>query len=576
MSQQTHQEGDRSPGTDPAERFETPAMPQMTPPGIRPITDVANDLGISPDHLEPFGRDKAKVRLVAISASKRSPGKLILVSAITPTPAGEGKTTTSIGLAQGLRRIGESACLALRQPSMGPVFGRKGGATGGGASRLEPSNAINLQFTGDFHAITAANNLLAAAIDNRLYFRETPLDPNQITWKRALDMNDRALRIITIGQGGRSKGGVERTSSFDITAASEIMAIHGLSESPEDLKSRIDRILIGYTKGGEAVRAESIGVSGAMCAILNEALLPNLVQSQEGTPAFVHGGPFANIAHGCNSVLATRMALAHADYAITEAGFAFDLGAEKFFDIKCRTAGLNPSAIVIVATVRALKMHGGVALEDLTRPDPQSVERGLENLAAHLDAAKHFNKPTLVAINKRGEDDDDEVRVIHAFCEVRGVPCSTADIYGQGGAGAIDLAKKVVMATSVPNTPFTPLYSLDLSPEKKIAAIATKMYGADDVTIQPEAKAKLEQAKKLGLGGLPICMAKTQDSLSDDPKLRGRPKGFTLTVRDLEISAGAGFLVPITGDILRMPGLPKRPAAERITVDGLGAIQGLT
>ena len=545
------------------------------PPGLRPIADVARDLGIAPDFVEPYGRDKAKVRLDAIAASGRPTGKLILVSAITPTPAGEGKTTTSIGLAQGLMRIGESACLALRQPSMGPVFGRKGGATGGGASRLEPSNTINLQFTGDFHAITAAHNLLAAAIDNRLHFGDTPLDPGRVTWKRALDMNDRALRKIIIGLGGPGQGGVPRESGFDITAASEIMAIHGLSESHDDLKARIDRILIGYASDGQPVRAESIGVTGAMAAILSEALLPNLVQSREGTPEFVHGGPFANIAHGCYSILATKMALAHADYVITEAGFAFDLGAEKFFDIKCRSAGLNPSAIVIVATVRALKMHGGVALEDLTKVDAKSVERGLVNLAAHLDAAAHFDKPTLVAINKRGEDDDAEIAVIHAFCRERGTPCSTADVYSLGGEGAIDLAEKVVAATSARNTEFKPLYALDLPAEKKIEAIATKMYGADGVTILPEAQLKLRRARKLGLGLLPICMAKTQDSLSDNPKLRGRPRGFTLTVRDVEIAAGAGFLVALTGEIVRMPGLPLRPAAERISVDETGTIRGL-
>ena len=458
---------------------------------------------------------------------------------------------------------------------MGPVFGRKGGATGGGASRLEPSNTINLQFTGDFHAITAAHNLLAAAIDNRLHFGDTPLDPGRVTWKRALDMNDRALRKIIIGLGGPGQGGVPRESGFDITAASEIMAIHGLSESHDDLKARIDRILIGYASDGQPVRAESIGVTGAMAAILSEALLPNLVQSREGTPAFVHGGPFANIAHGCNSILATKMALAHADYVITEAGFAFDLGAEKFFDIKCRSAGLNPSAIVIVATVRALKMHGGVALEDLTKVDAKSVERGLVNLAAHLDAAAHFDKPTLVAINKRGEDDDAEIAVIHAFCRDRGTPCSTADVYSLGGEGAIDLAEKVVAATSARNTEFKPLYALDLPAEKKIEAIATKMYGADGVTILPEAQMKLRRARKLGLGLLPICMAKTQDSLSDNPKLRGRPRGFTLTVRDVEIAAGAGFLVALTGEIVRMPGLPLRPAAERISVDESGTIRGL-
>jgi formate--tetrahydrofolate ligase len=545
---------------------------------MRPIFDVAHDLGISPEHLEPYGRDKAKVRLDALgdAASQGPPGKLVLVSAITPTPAGEGKTTTSIGLAQGLRRIGKRANLALRQPSMGPVFGRKGGATGGGACRLEPSDTINLQFTGDFHAITAAHNLLAAVIDNRIHFDETDLDPARVLWKRCLDVNDRALRKVVIGLGGPNVGGTARESGFDITAASEIMAILCLADSPADLKARLDRILVGHTRQGMPIYAGSMGVTGALAAVLNDALLPNLVQSREGTPAFVHGGPFANIAHGCNSVLATRMALAFGEYAITEAGFAFDLGAEKFFDIKCRVAGLNPAAIVIVATVRALKMHGGTPLDELTHVDPKAVERGIENLAAHLDAAHHFGKPTLVAINRRGEDDEGELRVIHDFCRSRRVPCATADVFAQGGAGAIKLAELVVEATSGPETPYRPLYGLDEPAEKKIEAIATKMYGADGVSILHDAQVKLNRARKFGQGDLPICMAKTQDSLSDNPKLRGRPKGFTITVRDIEVAAGAGFLVALTGDIVRMPGLPHRPAAERIDVDAEGLITGLT
>ncbi len=551
-------------------------MPESSRLSLRPIVDVAHDLGLRPEDLEPFGHDKAKVRLEALEREDRSVGKLILVSAITPTPAGEGKTTTSIGLAQGLRRIGKRSCLALRQPSMGPVFGRKGGATGGGASRVEPSDSINLQFTGDFHAITAAHNLLAAAIDNRLHFGDTRLDPRYVLWKRALDMNDRALRKIVIGLGGPSVGGEPRESGFDITAASEIMAILCLSESRADLRRRIDRILVGYTaKGRDPVLASELGVTGAMAAILNEAILPNLVQTREGTPAFVHGGPFANIAHGCNSVLATRMALTFADYAVTEAGFAFDLGAEKFFDIKCRSAGLNPSVIVIVATVRALKMHGGVSLEELTTPDASAVERGLENLAAHLDAAAHFGKPTLVAINRRREDTDEELGVIHEFCRSRNVPCATADVFGQGGAGAIALAELVAAAASGPGTPYKPLYPLDCPLEQKIEVIARSMYGAEGVTIHPDAQAKLRKAKRHGFAELPVCMAKTQDSLSDNPKLRGRPRGFTLTVRDVEIAAGAGFVVALTGDIVRMPGLPERPAAERIDVDEQGRIHGL-
>lgn len=549
-------------------------MATLQATALRPIVEVAADLGLSEDMLEPYGRDKAKVRLEALEATDREPGKLILVSAITPTPAGEGKTTTSIGLAQGLHRIGKNAVLALRQPSMGPVFGRKGGATGGGRSKVEPSNAINLQFTGDFHAITAAHNLLAAAIDNRLHFQETDLDPRRVEWKRCLDMNDRALRRIVIGLGGPSQG-VPRESGFDITAASEIMAILCLAESRADLRTRLDRILVGYTRQGEPVRAGAIGVTGAMAAVLNEALLPNLVQTTEGSPAVIHGGPFANIAHGCNSVLATRLAIARGEYAVTEAGFAFDLGAEKFFDIKCRSAGLNPAAIVIVATVRALKMHGGVELAQLTRPDPAAVERGLENLAAHLDAAEHFGKPTLIAINYRSEDTDDEIARVQQYCRSRGVRCSTANVYGEGGAGAVDLARAVVEATAGPTTPFRPLYDLTASYEQKLETIARKMYGADGVVISPEAQSKLRRAGRNGFDHLPICMAKTQDSLSDNPKLRGRPRGFRIAIRDIEIAAGAGFLVALTGEIMRMPGLPLRPAAERIEVDSNGEILGV-
>ena len=551
-------------------------MSQTEGTGLRPIADVAADLKIDADHLEPYGRDKAKVRLEALhrAEASRPRGRLILVSAITPTPAGEGKTTTSIGLAQGLHRIGKNAILALRQPSMGPVFGRKGGATGGGASRVEPSNTINLQFTGDFHAITAAHNLLAAAIDNRLHFGEGDLDSTRVLWKRALDMNDRALRNIVIALGGHAQG-VPRESGFDITAASEVMAILCLADSPADLRARIDRILVGYTTQGQPVRAGEVGVTGSMAAILSEAILPNLVQTTESTPAFIHGGPFANIAHGCNSILATRMAMAMGEYAITEAGFAFDLGGEKFFDLKCRAAGLNPAAIVLVATVRALKMHGGVELDALKESNPGAVERGLENLAAHLDSAAHFGKPTVVAINQFGTDTAEEIEVVQAYCAGRGVPCATADVFGSGGRGAIELAEKVVAAAAQPETPLQPLYPLDWAAERKIERIARIMYGADGVSILPAAAAKLRKAARLGYGELPICMAKTQDSLSDNPKLRGRPRGFTLTVRDVEIAAGAGFLVALTGDIVRMPGLPQRPAAERIDVDAEGRIVGL-
>ncbi|QEH36845.1 Formate--tetrahydrofolate ligase [Aquisphaera giovannonii] len=543
--------------------------------GLRPIAEVARDLDLSESFLEPYGRDKAKVRLEATDALGRKPGKLILVSAITPTPAGEGKTTTSIGLAQGLRRIGKRAALALRQPSMGPVFGRKGGATGGGASKLEPSNTINLQFTGDFHAITAAHNLLAAAIDNRLHFRDTDLDPTRVMWKRVLDMNDRALRHILVGLGGRSQG-IPRESGFDITAASEVMAILCLADSRQDLRARLDRILVGFTKANEPVLAKQLKVVGSMAAILNEAIQPNLVQSTESVPAFVHGGPFANIAHGCNSVVATKMALGLADYAVTEAGFAFDLGGEKFFDLKCRSAGLNPAAVVIVATIRALKMHGGVALSSTSEPDPAAVERGLVNLAAHLDSAAFFGKPIVVAINQFGTDTPEELGVVHEYCHDRGVGCATANVFGQGGAGAVELAEKVVEAAAAPEAPLKTLYELDWPAEKKIEEIARVMYGAAGVSIQQEAESKLKKARRLGYGDLPICMAKTQDSLSDNPKLRGRPKGFTVHVRDVEIAAGAGFLVALTGELMRMPGLPERPAAERIDVDAEGRITGLS
>ncbi len=551
----------------------------MTTPAnsLRPIAEVAADLGIADEFLEPYGRDKAKVRLEALDqASNKPPGKLILVSAITPTPAGEGKTTTSIGLAQGLRKVGKKAVLALRQPSMGPVFGRKGGATGGGACRLTPSDQINLQFTGDFHAITAAHNLLAAALDNKLHFGTTRLDPRQVLWKRVMDMNDRALRRVVIGLGGTS-GGVPRETGFDITAASEVMAILCLSTSPPDLRRRLEQILVGFDRDHKPVLAGEMGVVGSMAAILKDALLPNLVQSLEGTPAFVHGGPFANIAHGCNSILATKMALAFGEYAVTEAGFAFDLGAEKFFDIKCRAAGLNPAAAVIVATVRALKMHGGTGLDKLTEPDPAAVERGLNNLAAHIDAAAHFGRPVIVALNQFGTDTAEEIAVVESFCTALNVAFAAADLFARGGDGAIELAQQVIAATdAVPETPLAPLYPLDWSIERKIERIATAVYGASGVTFAPQALTKIRQAKRLGFSKLPICMAKTQESLSDNPKLRGRPTGFTITVRDIEIAAGAEFIVALTGELVRMPGLPIQPAAERIDVNKAGEIENLT
>lgn len=538
---------------------------------VSPISAVADEIGIDPRHLIQFGNDKAKVSLNAL-ANRPQKGKLILVSAITPTPAGEGKTTVSIGLAQGLRKTKRSVALALRQPSMGPVFGRKGGATGGGLSRVEPSNSINLHFTGDFHAITSAHNLLSAILDNHLYLGDSRLKADYVLWKRVLDMNDRALRQIRIG---RSSSAVERATGFDITAASEVMAILCLAESLADLRARLNRIVVGFTDKGEPIRAEEFRVTGAMLALLKDALQPNLVQSMEGVPAFLHGGPFANIAHGCNSVLATRMALAHADYAVTEAGFAFDLGGEKFMGIKCRHSGLAPAAIVIVATVRALKMHGGVALADLTKTDVAAVERGLDNLAAHLDSARQFQRPVIVAVNRFHTDHEDEIAAVHRFCAAQRVPCSTADVFGKGGDGATELADIVATATQGDTPALPQLYSDADTIEQKLNAIVTRIYGARGVVLTPEAKERVDAFERAGFGKLPICMAKTQNSLSDDPAKLGRPRDFDITVRDFEIAAGAGFLVALTGKMLRMPALPKVPAAERIEVDDAGNITGI-
>jgi len=534
------------------------------------ISPIAASLGIAPEHLILHGRHMAKVSLQALQ-SKPLRGKLILVSAITPTPAGEGKTTVSIGLSQGLKKIGQSVALALRQPSMGPVFGRKGGATGGGKSTVRPAHAINLHFTGDFHAITCAHNLLSAVIDNQLFNNESRVKPEGVLWKRVMDMNDRALRSVRTAVGKPT----ERVTGFDITAASEIMAIMCLAESLHDLRKRLERIVVGFTPEGEPVFAKEFRVTGAMLALLREALMPNLVQSIEGVPAFLHGGPFANIAHGCNSVLATRMALAHADFAVTEAGFAFDLGGEKFMHIKCRQAGLAPAAIVIVATIRALKMHGGVALDQLTQTDPAALSRGLENLAAHLESAAQFQRPVIVAINRFHTDDDVEIALVHEFCAARGVPSATADVFAHGGDGAVQLAEKVLAALPQESQPLPFLYQPDDSVEMKLTAIATKIYGADGVLLTDEAKAKLELFARNGFDKLPLCMAKTQDSLSDDAKKRGRPRGFSITVRDFEIANGAGFLVALTGTMMRMPALPKVPAAERIQVTDEGEMSGI-
>lgn len=536
-----------------------------------PIFELTESIGIDENFVEPYGRDKAKISLDALKNPPKK-GKLILVSAITPTPAGEGKTTTSIGLAQGFKKLGKSAALALRQPSMGPVFGRKGGATGGGKSTVQPATDINLQFTGDFHAITAAHNLLADAIDNRLYFRTTRLDPRRITWKRVIDMNDRALRSVIVGCNGN---GIPRETGFDITVASELMAILCLAQDYEDLRARLKRMVVGFDAENQPVFAEEIGVVGSLMAILKEALKPNLVQSVEGVPAFIHGGPFANIAQGCNSVLATKMAMSFADYAITEAGFAFDLGGEKFFNIKCRTAGFAPDVVVIVATIRALKMHGGRGLKELTDADVPAVERGLENLAAHIDSAKKFNRPIVVAINRFPTDTEEEFAAVKKFCAEQGVDCEVANVFGEGGDGSIELAKVVAEACMKPSPEFEPSYALDLSVEEKLNIITREIYGADGVTIAPKAKKKLEMLERAGASKLMVCMAKTQNSISDDPAKLGRPRGFTVAVRDFEIAAGAGFLVALTGDIMRMPALPKVPCAEAIDLDAEGNITGM-
>ncbi len=533
---------------------------------------MAAKLGLDEKYVIPYGHDKAKVSLEVLKQDRKR-GRLILVSALTPTPAGEGKTTVSIGLAQGLQAVGQRVCLALREPSMGPVFGRKGGATGGGASSIIPGESINLGFTGDFPAITAANNLLAAVIDNALFYKTTRLDQNKVTWKRVMDMNDRALRSIVVGL---NKNGVPREDGFNITPASEIMACFCLAEDRDDLRRRLDNMVIGFTADDEAVYAREMGVTDALLAILKEAVNPNLVQSLEGVPAFVHGGPFANIAHGCNSVIATKMALSCGDYAVTEAGFAFDLGAEKFLDIKCRQSGLSPDAIVIVATIRALKMHGGVAKDALETPDVEAVRRGLDNLAAHIESARLYKRPVTIAINFfAATDTEEEIAAVKEMCASMGVGCAVADVFGKGGAGATELAETVLASMQPEYEPFECLYSLDLSVEERMATIARKIYGADGVVLTKPAQKKLALMAKNGLTDLPICMAKTQNSLSDNAGLLGRPTGFTVTVRDFEIANGAGFLVALCGDIMRMPALPKVPAACAIKVSADGTITGM-
>ena len=543
---------------------------------MKKITEVAKLAGVDEKYLEQYGNYKAKVdyKLLRDMADKKA-GKLVLVTAITPTPAGEGKTTTSVGLADGLRQIGKNAMLALREPSLGPVFGIKGGAAGGGYAQVVPMEDINLHFTGDFHAIGAANNLLAAMLDNHIQQGNAlGIDPKQITWKRAVDMNDRQLRHIIDGIGGKAQG-VPREDGFDITVASEVMAVLCLSKDIPDLKERCGRIIVGYTYEGKPVTAHDLKAEGAMAALLKDALKPNLVQTLEGTPAFVHCGPFANIAHGCNSITATRMALKLSDYTITEAGFAADLGAEKFLDIKCRMAGLTPAAVVIVATVRALKYHGGVAKADLNSENLEALEKGMPNLLQHVGNIKNvYGLPCVVAINAFPTDTEAELAMVEKMCKDLGVNAVLAKHWAEGGKGAIKLAEEVVRICEEP-ADFHQSYELELSIEEKLDAICKKIYHADGVMLTAAAKKQAQQLTELGFDKMPICVAKTQYSFSDDPKLLGAPSGFTVTVRNLKVSAGAGFIVALTGDIMTMPGLPKVPAAEKIDVDENGKITGL-
>ena len=540
-----------------------------------PITDIADACGMDGAYIEQYGRYKAKIDNRFLKETNRPDGKLVLVTAITPTPAGEGQTTTTVGLADGLRRIGRNAVVALREPSLGPVFGIKGGAAGGGYAQVVPMEDINLHFTGDFHAIGAANNLLAAMLDNHIQQGNAlGIDVKRITWRRCVDMNDRQLRSIVDGLGGRMQG-VPREDGFDITVASEVMAVLCLASDIPDLKARLGRIVVGYTYDDAPVTAADLKAAGAMAALLKDALKPNLVQTLEHTPALIHGGPFANIAHGCNSVTATRMALKLGDYAITEAGFGADLGAEKFLDIKCRMAGLKPDAVVVVATVRALKHHGGAARAELGREDLAALERGLPNLLQHVDNIKNvFGLPCVVAINAFPTDTAAELKLVEEKCRELGVSVALSEVWAKGGAGGTALAEEVVRLCEQPSD-FRYSYALGGSIEEKLETICRRIYHADGVVLTPAAQKQARRLTELGFGELPICMAKTQYSFSDDPSLLGAPRGFTVTVRNLKVSAGAGFLVALTGDIMTMPGLPKVPAAERIDVDENGRISGL-
>ena len=542
----------------------------------RPITEIAAKLGIDEQDLLPYGSQFGKIHTDALTRPRSRPekSKLILVSATTPTAAGEGKTTTSIGLGQAFGKLGESVCVALREPSLGPCLGVKGGATGGGYSQVIPADRINLHFTGDFHAITSANNLISASLDNHIYWgNKLGLDPRMIIWRRVMDMNDRSLRQIVLGLGGRFQG-TPREGGFDITAASEIMAILCLSKDVDDLRKRLDNILIGTNWKGKPVYLDRLNITDALLALLRDAIHPNLVQTLEGVPVLMHGGPFANIAHGCNSVIATNMAMHLADWAITEAGFGFDLGAEKFFDIKARSAGLDPDAVVLVTTIRALKMHGGKAKDKLDEPDVEAVRRGLENLDKHIENVNHFNKSPVVALNRFHADTDEEIALVRERASRDNVSFAESRHFMEGGDGAIDLAKAVMKAAENP-TPYKPLYELDESIVEKVRAVSLGMYGAADVAFTKDAEKDLRRIEELGLTNLPICIAKAPSSLSDDPALHGRPRDFQVTVRNIQVCAGAGFLVVLTGNIMRMPGLPREPKSEQVVFHPDGSIEGI-
>lgn len=540
------------------------------------ITDVAAKLGIGEEDIEMYGRYKAKLSMDLIRRMEEKPaGKLVLVTAITPTPAGEGKSTTTVGLAQGLAKIDKSVIVALREPSLGPCMGVKGGAAGGGYSQVVPMEDINLHFTGDFHAITSAHMLLSAMLDNHIQQGNAlNIDPRRIVWKRVVDMNDRELRNIIVGLGGKAHG-VPRQDGFDITVASEVMAILCLANSLHDLKERLSKIIVAYDYNGKPVTAGQIKAHGAMAALLKDAVKPNLVQTLENVPAIIHGGPFANIAHGCNSVMATKTCLKLADYTITEAGFGADLGAEKFFDIKCRYAGLKPDAVVLVATVRALKMHGGVPKSELQTPNVEAVKKGIVNLEKHIENVKKFGVPLVVAINIFAQDTPEELEAVREHCAKHGVNVALSDVFARGGEGGIELAKEVVALAESGKADFHPIYPLEMSLKEKIETVAKEIYGADGVNYSKDADKALKEFEDLGYGNLPICMAKTQYSFSDDQNLLGRPSGFKITIKNCRISAGAGFVVVLTGDIMTMPGLPKVPAAEKIDVSDEGVISGL-